>query len=87
MADVDVEAEVSAELVRAVLEAVCERDGISLESSVDPGKPARNYELALRLKIGKVFGLGEASDAPAVRLAHECEHQASNFTPCRICGA
>jgi hypothetical protein len=20
-------------------------------------------------------------------LAHECEHQASNFTPCRICGA
>ena len=25
--------------------------------------------------------------APAARVAHECEHQASNFTPCRICGA
>ena len=55
------EAKVSAELVRAVLEAVCERDGISLESSVEPGKPARNYELAMRLKIGKVFGLREAT--------------------------
>ena len=54
-----VEAEVSAELVRAVLEAVCERDGISLESSAEPGAPARNYELAVRLKIGKVFGLRE----------------------------
>lgn len=55
--------EVSAGLVRAILEAVCERDGISLESSVEPGKPARNYELAARLKIGKVFGLREASDS------------------------
>ncbi len=82
-----VEAKVSADLVRAILEAVCERDGIPLESSVDPGKPARNYELALRLKIGRVFVLGDASGSPAVRLAHECEHQASNFTPCRICGA
>lgn len=26
--------------------------------------------------------------APRQQLvAHECEHQASNFTPCRICGA
>lgn len=47
------------DLVRAILEAACERDGISLESSADPGRPARNYELALRLKIGKVFGLRE----------------------------
>ena len=55
-------AEVSADLVRAILEAVCERDGISLESSAEPGEPARNYELAARLKIGKIFGLREASD-------------------------
>jgi hypothetical protein len=57
-----VEQEVSAELVRAVLEAVCERDGISLESAVVPGEPARNYELALRLKIGHVFGINDAAD-------------------------
>jgi hypothetical protein len=44
-------------ITRTILEAVCERDGIPLESSVVPGEPARNYELALRLRIGKVFGL------------------------------
>jgi hypothetical protein len=56
-----IERQVSADLVRAILEAVCERDGITLESSAEPGEPARNYELAIRLKIGKVFGLREAS--------------------------
>lgn len=49
----------AADLTRAVLEAVCQRDGISLASDVEDG-PARNYELALRLGIGHVFGLGEA---------------------------
>lgn len=44
-------------IVRDILEALCVRDGVSLESSADPGRPARNYELALRLKIGPVFGL------------------------------
>lgn len=44
-------------LVRQILEALCERDGLSLESAADPGSPARNYELADRLRIGRVFGL------------------------------
>jgi hypothetical protein len=46
-------------LVRDILEALCERDGLSLQSDVDPGQPARNYELADRLGIGRVFGLEE----------------------------
>jgi len=44
-------------LVRDILEALCGRDGIALESSATPGEPARNYELALRLGIGQIFGL------------------------------
>ena len=43
-------------LVRDVLEAMCERSNISLDSSADPGYPARNYELMDRLGIGHVFG-------------------------------
>lgn len=46
-------------LIRDILEALCLRDGLSLESSVTPGEPARNYDLALRLGIGHVFGLKE----------------------------
>jgi hypothetical protein len=53
----EAEAEAAVALVRAILEAVCERDGISLESSFELGAPARNYELADRLRIGHVFGL------------------------------
>lgn len=49
------------ELARDILVAVCERDGLSLDSGVEPGTPARNYELAVRLGIGHVFGL-EARD-------------------------
>jgi hypothetical protein len=45
--------------VRDILEALCRRDGLSLESTVTPGEPARNYELASRLGIGHVFGLRE----------------------------
>ena len=48
---------VEMDLVRAILEALCRRDGLSLESEADPGNPARNYELALRLGIGEVFGV------------------------------
>ena len=44
-------------ILRSVLEALCERDGIPLDSTADPGRPARNYELADRLRIGHVFGL------------------------------
>ena len=62
------EDQASADLVRAILEAVCERDGIPLESSAEPGEPARNYELALRLKIGKVFGLRETEGSDHGRM-------------------
>ena len=48
-------------LIRDVLEALCRRDGLSLESAVSPGEPARNYELATRLGIGHVFGIKEQS--------------------------
>ena len=45
------------DLIREILEALCRRDGLPLESAVVPGEPARNYELAGRLRIGHVFGL------------------------------
>ena len=48
-----------ADLVREILIALCERDGLSLASDVEPSEPARNYELALRLGIGRVFGLAD----------------------------
>ncbi len=48
-------------LIRDILESLCRRDGLSLESAVVPGEPARNYELAGRLGIGRVFGLPEQS--------------------------
>jgi hypothetical protein len=51
--------------MREVLEAVCVRDGFSLESRVNPGEPARNYELALRLRIGHVFGLADSDQYEA----------------------
>jgi hypothetical protein len=43
--------------VRGNLESLCRRDGLSLDSYIDPGEPARNYALAERLGIGHVFGL------------------------------
>ena len=52
-------AEAAESLVRDILEALCLRDGLSLDSAADPGNPARNYELALRLGIGRAFGLKE----------------------------
>lgn len=50
-----------AELVGEILEAVCRRDGLGLFSEVEPGQPARNYELAQRLGIGEVFGLEDGN--------------------------
>lgn len=44
-------------VARDILEALCRRGGLSLDSDVEPGRPARNYELALRLGIGEVFGV------------------------------
>lgn len=52
-------AQADTRLVRDILEALCERDGLSLESNVLSGEPARNYELAQRLGIGHVFGIPE----------------------------
>jgi hypothetical protein len=50
-------AQVDRDLVREILEALCRRDGLPLTSYVVPDEPARNYELALRLGIGSVFGV------------------------------
>jgi len=58
--DAAAERAASARLVREILVALCNRDGLSLESDAEPGEPARNYELALRLGIGPVFGLGDS---------------------------
>ena len=49
--------EVDGALVREILVALCERDGLSLDSHVEPGSPAPNYTLALRLGIAQVFGI------------------------------
>jgi hypothetical protein len=54
-------AEAAQSLLRDVLESLCRRDGLPLDSIVEPGKPARNYELAERLGIGHVFGIGPCS--------------------------
>lgn len=53
-------AQAERDLVRSILEALCRRGGLSLESEADPGNPARNYELALRLGVGEVFGLADS---------------------------
>jgi hypothetical protein len=62
-----IERDVNAQLVHEILVALCHRDGLSIESSVEPGQPARNYDLALRLEIGEVFGLTpkERNDIPS----------------------
>lgn len=52
-----IEAQVEKDLVRELLEAMCRRNGVSLDSDLEPGKPARNYQLAIRLGIGEVFGV------------------------------
>lgn len=61
----EVSAAVRDSLIREILEAICERDGVSLDSAAEPGTPARNYELAMRLGIGHVFGIPrrDSSDA------------------------
>lgn len=46
-------------LIREILEALCRRDGISLESGFYPGEPGRNFELAERLGILSVFSTGK----------------------------
>lgn len=54
-------AEAANAAVRDVLEALCVQQGISLDSAADPGNPARNFELAMRLGIGHVFGIAGGS--------------------------
>ena len=57
-----IQLQVGVDLTRQVLEALCRRDGLPLTSTVVPDEPARNYELALRLGIGEVFGLASEPD-------------------------
>lgn len=54
---VPLEAIVPTDLLRKVLEALCEQRGISLESEWEG--PARNFELIERLGIGHVLKLGK----------------------------
>lgn len=56
-------------IIREILESLCRRDGLSLESTIEPGEPARNYALAERLGIGHVFGLADTTPQPASELA------------------
>jgi hypothetical protein len=53
----EIRVQAAGSLIRDILEALCRRDSLPLESAVVPGEPARNYELAGRLGIGHVFGL------------------------------
>lgn len=48
------------QLLRDVLEAVAQQQGVSLESQVNPGEPARNYELMDAIGIGHVLGMTHA---------------------------
>lgn len=52
-----IEAETNGALVREILEAMAVEQGVSLESDIEPGQPAPNYKLAIRLGIGQVFGV------------------------------
>jgi len=54
-------------LLRNVLEALCVKAGLPLDSEAEPGAPARNYELALRLGIGEAFGLEDDEPPPLMR--------------------
>lgn len=47
------------QILRNVLEALSRRDSLGLESGVEPGHPARNYELAERLGISEAFNRTE----------------------------
>lgn len=72
----------SARIVRDVLEALCRRDGLSLESDAEPGQPARNYELACRLGIGHVFGLREPDPESGVA----AKRDEDDYWAARFCG-
>ena len=68
-------------LVRDILESLCIRGGLSLESAVAPGEPARNYQLAERLGIGHVFGLEDAEPQPAPGLRQNTEQPETRRRP------
>src|SRR6185437_282420 len=57
-----IELQVNGTLVREILEAMCRKQGISLESPFDPDEAARNYTLAQRLGIGHVFGISDTEE-------------------------
>jgi hypothetical protein len=65
---------------------------LSIESMYVPGMgPAEaRAETSADGEPEEVYGFGANAAAvldPQVPPRHECEHQASNFTPCRVCGA
>lgn len=82
----DAQASAERDLVRDILVALCERDGLPTTSSVVPGEPARNYELALRLRVGQVFGLAPFDVCHCGRPVHTYE---DGFTRgmCESCSA
>lgn len=49
-----------ASIIRDILEAMCENQGISTASPYYPDKPAPNYVLAQRLWIGRVFDIPDS---------------------------
>ena len=49
--------EAAEQVTRDILVALCERGGVALDSDSEPGTPARNWELAVRLGIGQIFGI------------------------------
>ena len=53
----EIDLEVTAKLLRDVLEASCKKQGLSIMSPWEPDKPAANFILAQRLGIGDVFGI------------------------------
>lgn len=73
--EVRARADAADRLIRDTLEALCRRDGLSLESAAAPGEPARNYELADRLGVGSVFGLRARPAAPAEQAAPDPDGQ------------
>ena len=54
-----ISSEVDAKIIRNILEALCEKQGISTLSLYDDSKPAANFQLAERLGIRRAFEMDE----------------------------
>jgi hypothetical protein len=67
------------EMYRELLEAWCAEKGVDLTSGVNPGEPARNYELLDRLGVGGLVGL--VNEPPTAASGVDDEMQAHGFGP------